>query len=420
MNRAHRRRWSSDGITHAPSRHGQPSPARLRVCHLIHSLGPGGAEDVLVDLAKASRRTAIDVSVVSMMRAGEERHAEQLLSLGIPVRSLGMASRWDPRALRRGVAVTSELLPDIVHTHLKHADLVGAHVASRLGVPLVSTLHLIEDGPTPVGRVKRRLAAAVRRRRAALTIAVSDALRQWYLAEFGVPASQVVTVRNGVSAAAAISATQRTALRADLGVPPGALLAAFVGLMRPGKGHDELLDAVEQMPNNVDVRYVLAGDGPLRAVLAARVRANPLLERAVVFAGFRDDIGSLLQAADLLIHPSRFDALPTAVIHGLAAGLPIVASNVGGIPEIVTPDVGVLVRPQDRRGLAQAITTMARESAMRAQMGAAARRRFEQEFAAEAWAAKLRAQYQTVLARRDVAVRTHRSMAMVSRRWSAR
>jgi glycosyltransferase involved in cell wall biosynthesis len=396
----HRRQRTSAGSDHDPSRDRQPSPACLRVCHLIHSLGSGGAEHVLVDLAKVSRRAGMDVSVVSMMRAEGARHAEELRALEVPVRSLGLASRWDPRALRRGVAVTDELQPDIVHTHLKHADLVGAHVASRLGVPLVSTLHLIEDGPTPVGRMKRRLAATVRRRHAALTIAVSDALRQWYIAEFGVPASSVLTVRNGVSAAATISAAQRTALRSELGVRADALLAVFVGLMRPGKGHDALLDAVERTPEDINVRYVLAGDGPLRAVLAARVRRSSRLARSVVFAGFREDVGALLQAADLLIHPSRFDALPTAVIHGLAAGLPIVASNVGGIPEIVTPDVGLLVRPEDDRSLAKAITTMARDSGMRARMGAAARRRFDQEFAAEAWAARLHTQYQTVLARR--------------------
>ena len=106
------------------------------------------------------------------------------------------------------------------------------------------------------------------------------------------------------------------------------------------------------------VRFVLAGSGPEEARLRARVEAEGLAGR-VVFAGFREDVAALLAAADLVVHPSHADALPTALIHALAAGVPAVATRVGGIPEIVGDDAGVLVPPAEPAALAGAVRDLA-------------------------------------------------------------
>lgn len=366
---------------------------RLRVCHVIHSLGPGGAEHLLVDLAHVAAGAGMELSVVSLMPATGLEYPRRLRALGVEVHSLDLPTRWDPRGLARGLAVLGNLAPSVVHTHLKHADLVGAFAVLRLGVPLVSTLHLIEDAPSPVGRAKRWAAAQARIRTAARTIVVSDALRRWYLAAFPVDPSRVVTVRNGVLAPPPVGEEAQRALRASLGVPPGCVMATMVGIMRPGKGHADLIAAAARVPEGLDVRFVLAGDGPLRRRLEAAARTDPRAAKRVVFAGFRTDVAELLAASDLIVHPSRFDALPTALIHGLAAGLPVVASDVGGIPEVVTPDAGRLVPPGDVRALADAVVALAGDPAARQHLGAAARRRFAAEFDAAAWARRLREVY---------------------------
>jgi glycosyltransferase involved in cell wall biosynthesis len=116
-----------------------------------------------------------------------------------------------------------------------------------------------------------------------------------------------------------------------------------------------------------------------------------------VFAGFRDDVAGLLAAADLVVHPSHADALPTALIHALAAGVPAVATRVGGIPEIVGDGAGVLVPPAEPAALAAAVRALTGDPGRRQEMGEAARERFADQFEGTAWARRLAALYAEVL-----------------------
>ncbi len=368
----------------------------MRVCHLIHELGPGGAEHVLVDLARVAGEAGIEMRVLSLMPLGSHRYPQVLAGLGVRVDSLDLPSRWDPRGLRRAVRLLREDPPDLLHSHLKHADLVAAYASPRLGAPMVSTLHLVEDEVGVVARFKRDLGAWARRRRAARTIAVSDALRRWYLEAFGGEPASVVTIPNGIPAPDPVPAGRRAALRAEFGVPDGCLLAATIALFRAGKGHDDLLAAAALL-GDAPVRFVLAGSGPEEARLRARVQAEGLAGR-VVFAGFREDVAGLLAAADLVVHPSHADALPTALIHALATGVPAVATRVGGIPEIVGDDAGVLVPPGDPAALAAAVGSLAARPDLRRQMGEAARARFAANFEGTIWARRLKALYDEVRA----------------------
>jgi glycosyltransferase involved in cell wall biosynthesis len=375
-------------------------PETMRVCHLIHELGPGGAEHVLVDLARVAPSAGLEMRVLSLMPLAGHRYPQALRDLGVRVESLGLRSRWDPRGPGRALRLLRSDPPDVVHSHMKHADLVAAYAAPRLGLPMVSTLHVIEDAVSPMGRLKRRLGIRARQR-ASATVAVSEAVRSWYLGAFRVDLAKVVTVPNGVPAPPAVPEARRTALRAEFGVPEGHLLAATVALFRVGKGHDDLLDAVALL-NGAGVHFLLVGSGPEEARLRERVRSEGLTDE-VVFAGFRDDVAEVLAACDLVVHPSRADALPTALIHSLAAGVPAVATSVGGIPEIVGEAAGRLVPPGEPKALAAAIEELAGDPGLRRAMGAAARERFSARFDGEAWARRLRGLYQRVISGQAVA-----------------
>ncbi|HKG51181.1 MAG TPA: glycosyltransferase [Actinomycetales bacterium] len=370
------------------------SAPTLQVCHVIHSLGAGGAERALVELSQSARAAGLAMSVLSLTRSADDRCSRHLIAAGARVVQLDLAGRWDPRGLGRAVEVVRTLRPDVVHTHLKHADLVGAHVSRRLGVPMVSTLHLIEDAPGLVGRGKRWAGVRSRERSAARTIAVSDALRRWYVGSFRVDPRRVVTVHNGVAAHPPATAQERAEVRGDLGAGPDAFVLAMVGIMRPGKGHQELIAAAGRLPQGSRAHLVLVGDGPLSGQLRSAARS---LTCPVTFTGYREDVSRLLGGCDLVVHPTRFDALPTALIEALAAGRPVLASDVGGVPEIVTPDVGRRVPPGDVAALAQAITDLEADPEQRKRFGVAARARFEQEFEAGRWARRLRALYDHVL-----------------------
>lgn len=367
----------------------------MHVAHVIHSLEEGGAEALLLQLAGAAAGAGLRMSVLSLMPIRSRRYADGLAAVGIEVGDLGLASRWDPRALSRSITRLRRWQVDLVHTHLKHADLVGAVAARRLGIPMVSTLHVIEDRTTRLGRGKRGLAAAARRSTAARTIAVSDAQRRWYLETLHVPADRVVTLRNGVRRPPPVGVVERTARRAALGASDDTVLVVAVGVLRPEKGHADLAAAVARLPRDLPVRVVVAGDGPERARLDAL--AGPLGDRFALL-GRRDDVPALLEAADLVVHPSTADALPTALLEAAAAGRPVVATSVGGIPEIVTPGTGVLVGVGDVPALSEAIAALVRDPTARQRLGRAARERFDREFAVDAWAGRLRVLYDEVLA----------------------
>jgi glycosyltransferase involved in cell wall biosynthesis len=366
----------------------------VRVIHLIHDLRPGGAEHVLVDLASVAASAGIEFSVVSMLPVDEFEYADRLSRAGIGLETLGLAGWWDPRGSRRLRQIVREQQPDILHSHLKHADVVAGRVAVAESIPHVSTLHLIEDDPGWLAARKRDVAMRSRARTAARTVAVSDAVRDWYLDESSTDPASVVTIRNGVPDPGVIDVERVGAIRRDLGIADNMVLALMVAVMRPGKGHDVLLDAVPLVRDD-SVVFALAGDG----ACATRLQTRAAGDDRVQFLGFRHDVDALLGAADVVVHPSWNDALPTALVHALAAGRPIVATDVGGIPEIIAEGGGALVAPGDPQALASAIDHIASDDDGRRWMGKRNRERYNAEFRADVWVQRLQDLYVSLIGR---------------------
>lgn len=370
--------------------------AAIRACHVIHGLDRGGAEDVLVELAGAAESASIALTVVSLTPLDGAVNADRLRSLGVDVRGTSRTNRWDARGAAEAVSLISDACPQVVHTHLKHADLVGAVAARRLGVPHVSTLHVIEDDVRGLKRAKRRAAATVRTRLADHTIAVSAATLSWSADTLGRPRGSQSVLHNGVGEVAPFPPGTRERVRAELGLPSDAVVAAMAAIMRPGKGHLDLLHAVRDVLAGDDLWLVLAGDGPLEAELAAVVAADDVLRERVRLLGYRTDVPDLLHAADVVVHPTHADALPTALILALAASRPVVATHVGGVPEVVG-DAGRLVAVGDVDGFADELRNLVRDAGLRDSLGRTGRRRFEQEFRSDVWARRLHELYAGLL-----------------------
>lgn len=366
----------------------------LQVCHVLHTLAPGGAQELLVHLAAAAPSAALEVSVLSLTPTAGQAVAQDLRRLGVRVHELPPMRREDPRALARATHALRQLAPDVVHTHGKRADVVGAYAATRLRLPQVSTLHLIEECGPGGADLLVRAARRVRSTVAARVVVVSEAQRRWYTSSLGdARAARVVTVHNGVPRAPVVTADERRRVRDELGVGDDDVLVLSLGLMRPDRGHTYLVGAAALMGE--DVTVVVAGDGELRGALEDQARRTS--GARVVLPGFRRDVHALLAAADVVAHPSTTDALPTALLHALACGRPVVASDVGGIPEVVSSDVGVLVPPRDSAALAAAIDQLVRQPGRRREMARAAGRRHARHFSSRTWATRLRGVYDDVL-----------------------
>lgn len=369
----------------------------MKVAHLVPTLHPGGPETGLVDLAGAAGSAGLELMVVALSTTSDTTQVSALRRLGVPVAELGLAP-WDPRAAGRVARALRERGARIVHTHLPQADVVGAAAAFRMRVPVVSTLHRIENEPADrVDRLRRTARLLARQRFMARTIAISRTQREWYHGIAGAGPHDIVVLPDGVVDPGPTDPAERVRVRSLLDVGDADPLVLSTAPMRRDAGHELLLDSVEMLPATDPLTVALAGDGPLRPWLESRVAATDTLRDRVRFVHRGQDPAALLGSADIVLHTGASGALPTTLLRAMAAGVPVVATRVGGVPEIVTSRTGVLV-PLQAGPISDAVAALAADPARRERMGIAARQRFLAEFEAVGWAQRLRTLYDGVLA----------------------
>lgn len=348
----------------------------MRLLWLIDSLTVGGAESLVVPFARKYRG---ELTIVSMTTIGGNAIEEELRKDGVTVINLQSRNLRDTAAFHRLIGLARARKFDLVHAHLTYAAIWGALLSRVTRIPCVATLHVAP----PVAfrdRIKDRLMRFVLNRWAARVIAVSSALREKYLAAGGIDADKLAVAHNGIEVERFHPA------------PTASKSAITVSVLRPGKGIEVLLDAVRLVP---EARFVIVGDGPMRAEWTALAQSLGVADR-IEWAGYRNDVHALLSGHGVFVLPSLDDAFPTVLLEAMASGLPVVATRVGGIPEIVEPGVtGMLVPANDAPALAQAIREVlgSDTSAMRV----AARKRAEERFSTEAWIARLEAIYGEVV-----------------------
>lgn len=374
--------------------------AEFKVHALIDSLTWGGAESLLADLATGAPQAGIDLTVGYMQEVDGSPNAERLRRNGVEPQLVGIKRLVEPSALLRTRRQLQTIAPDIVHTHLGTSDVHGTLAARSLGIPVVSTIHLMAGRKTGDRRAdtKERLMAFVRKRAGSRVITVSDAARHAYLDAGWDRPEHVVTVHNGI----APPQPRKTGaqMREELGLDADALVVSLVSVLRPGKGHEVLAEVARRLGDRFPrLKVLVIGDGP--SLPAVRKLMDPLGEK-VMLLGHRGDVPELLGASDLLLHPTSMDAFPTVLLEAAAMGVPVLATAVGGIPEIVEDgETGLLVAaPPTADAFARPLESLLADKQLRDRLGAAARARFEEQLTAERWAQRLRALYDDVLAER--------------------
>jgi glycosyltransferase involved in cell wall biosynthesis len=346
----------------------------VRIVQLLIGSGVAGGQQVALRLARAARARGDEIAFVL---PDEGRLTERLRSEGFPFAFADLNRTFrvrDAVRLRRLLHGAS-----LLHTH----TLAAANVLSRLAspVPVVAHLHIENHFRAPTEPLLRRLDSWTARRCARL-VAVSEDTRRAYERQ-GYPPGRIEVVYNGVEVA---SGAADGDLRAELGVPDGAPLVGEVARLCEVKGQRELIEALATVP---EARLVLVGadleqDGAYLARLRREAERLGVRDR-VVFAGQRDDVERILSALDVLVLPSWTEGLPLAVLEAMAHGRPVVATPVGGTPELVADgETGVLVPPRDPAALAAALRRLLGDPELRRRMGEAGYRRAAERFSAEA------------------------------------
>ena len=368
----------------------QGNPGDVSVLALIDHFVMGGAESQLTRFALAAARSEIRLSIACLEERDGNPAAAPLVEHGMAPVNLNLTGRHGPRsvqAVRRHIAAVA---PQIVHTHLGTSDMLGGLAARSLGVPAVSTIHASSWGSGV--NAKRRLVRACATR----IIAVSDSARREYIGHGWAREDQIVTVHNGIDAVAAPGAGAE--VRSELGLAADDLVVAMISALRPEKGHDIALDVVRSLRDRYpSLRLLIVGRGALGDQIAAQ--AADLGDR-VVMAGMRHDVMRVFDAADVCLQPSRTDAFPTTLIEAMAASVPVLATAVDGIPEIVTAgETGVLVpAPPLAQSFADALTGLLDDPEQRRRLARAGRDDYERRLTTRPWVAGTRAVYDSVIA----------------------
>lgn len=345
---------------------------RIRICHLITTLAPGGAERAVYELATRLDRRRFEATVVGL-RGGLV--SEQLSAAGMPVEVLDMRGKWDLPRLVRLRGLLRRLRPDILHTHLFHADVAG-RLAGPGAAHVVHTIHTAEGRFRPWQFAWARWAP----RRPDRLICVSKSVRDFHARKALLPAEAYTIIPNGIDVAAfARDDSRRAELRLQWGLKDDDVLAAYVGRLHYEKGTDLLPAALGLLAaRGAHVRCVIAGDGPLRPQMEDYVRRGPGGSFCRLL-GYTGDVRGVLSAADVFLMPSRWEGWPLAMAEAMSAGLAIVAADVPGVRDLVAHGESALLFPRgDAAAFADDVQSVAGDSSLRARLSAAARKRAQE------------------------------------------
>jgi glycosyltransferase involved in cell wall biosynthesis len=352
--------------------------SRVRLLHIVGESRFGGIAKIILPLGRITRAEGWQVDVLTtdpVVQQAVKQHGLGLVNLDVIRREI--RPMWDLRGLVRLTRFLRSEPYQIVHTHTSKAGFVGRLAARLAGVPvIVHTAHgfaFHEDSPVSV----RRFYSALERlasRWCDRIVTVSEFHRTWAI-ELGICSPRrIIAIPNGIAEVVRNREVGLSEVRREMGALPGDLVILSMARLAPDKGLEYLIEAANKLPRTGRrIRIVIAGDGSDRDRLEQLAGRLNVTDR-VAFLGFREDVGDLLAASDLVVLPSLREGLSIALLEAMAMGKPIIASSIGSQREVASrADMARLVRPADPLALSEAIVRLTGDEGLMARLGANAR-----------------------------------------------
>lgn len=367
---------------------------------VLTSFDIGGTERQMVELVRRLDARHFRVHVACFHKRGSllSKMPSDIAIEVFPLRGFGRPAA--ARELFRFARWCRRIGARLVHTCDLYANVFGLAGAAAARVPVrIGSRREVVTGD----KSRAQLTAQALAYRTAHTIVANSRAAREQLTKEGIAPTRIELIPNGIDFTSFAPPRDRHIIRKIV----------MVANLRAEKGHDVLIDAAPAiLAREPEAEFFIGGDGPLRDALVRRAEAKGVADR-FHFLGQCNDVPALLATSDLFVLPSRSEAFPNAVIEAMAAGLPVVATNVGGIPELITPGTtGLLVPPGDAVALATSVLDLMDRPGFASSLGQAARARIEQEFSFDRMVASFESLYESRIER-------HRRLAAKAREWAA-
>jgi L-malate glycosyltransferase len=389
---------------------GEGAARRIQLVKFLTAFGVGGTEKQVANLTQRMDRRAFDVSFACMSRWGEmieEIEGKQ----GLAISEYPLESLYEPNAFRQMWRFAKALRRNhtqIVHSYNFYANVFSLPAAKLAGVPVtVASIRDMGVYMSPAKLRAQKLVCCLADR----IVVNAGAIRDWLL-EQGYDASKIVVIRNGVDTSRFGARSDGASLRREMDIPAAAPLVVLLARLNPSKGIECFFEAAAQVrERHPDAYFLAVGECFKRnaegEVVVDTAYRQQLQDKAVSlglgdrvrFTGLRKDVPQVLAAAAISVLPSISEGISNTLLESMAAGVPVVATRVGGTPEVIDDGKhGLLVPVNDPRSLADAISRVLSDHALAAHLGANGRRRVGEEFSFEAVVRKTEDLYRELLA----------------------
>ena len=353
----------------------------MNILQIVPSFEVGGAETMCVGLCLELRKLGHSVTAVSLS-AAQSKLTRDLTEAGVELRLLGKGPGMDLSCVSRLRAVIREVRPQVIHTHL-HALKYAALALGGGKIPILHTVHNQADAEAV--KLDQLMARYLFHSGKATPVALSGEIQASVVALYGLPESRVPVVCNGIDLDRCLRKTEY-----GLHYPPRLI---HVGRFYPQKNHEAMLEALRILKvQGLRPQLICYGDGPeLPEIKRKTVEMG--LEKQVTFGGLCDDVFPKLSRADVFLRPCKWEGIPMTVIEAMGTGLPVIASRVGGLPDMIEDGKeGLLIRPTSQ-ALAEALSKLLASEDLRQALGTAAVEA-AQRFSVQTMARKYEALYE--------------------------
>ena len=371
----------------------------IRVAVVIDSLKVGGAQRLIAAYAASAAAHGLDPVIITLREGGAPFILETIQTAGVRVIPLQASSLFDLQRWKKLVELLKDERVDLVQTHLIYSNILGTLAAHRAGIPVIATLHSTSVRGDWKSKILKRMENYCLGSYATRILAVGRVVADFNQGYYGEKPIDVIP--NGIPRPNLPENMERERQRLEILGDPSSSLIITVGRFSRAKGYEDMIDAFSLLSKQEHKpKLLMVGAGS--HIESIREQIEDLkLNQSVILAGEREDVHHLLALSDVYASSSHREGLPLAVLEAMMAGLPVVATSVGEIPNVVTEETGVVVPPHRPELLAAALEDLLKNPEKRQAMGRAAHRRAMDEYSVDAWMRRHLDLYRDVLASRQ-------------------